>query len=193
MSAKPHALLVDPESIPAELKALRQWVAWQYQWVADRLEWAKVPLQAVPLLGNTPTPRRAASTKPKTWASFDEALQAYELHPPMAGEVLPPDDANSTGNNGLDGIGLCLTADDPYCGIDLDKCLKDGNVTCEHARHILELMADTYIEVSPSGTGLRIFARGKKPGGRSKRGNIEMYDGAGGRYLTVTGRVWRQP
>ncbi len=188
MSAKPHALLVDPDEIPAELKVLQQWVAWSYQWNHERSEWAKIPLQAKLLLRDPPVARKAASTRANTWSSFEEALTAYQLHPPMTGEVLPPQ-----ANAGLDGIGLCLTADDPYCGIDVDKCLKDGNVTCEHARHILELMAGAYIEVSPSSTGLRIFARGKKPGKRSKRGNIEMYDGTGGRYLTVTGHAWGQP
>lgn len=192
MTPKPHALLVDPDHIPAELKALGQWVVWSYQWAADRLEWAKIPLQARLLLRDPPVVRKAASTRPNTWATFEEALKAYQLHPPTAGEVLLPQ-----GNTGLDGIGICLTAAGPYCGIDLDKCLKDGpwepRITCEHARHILEFKADTYIEVSPSGTGLRIFARGKKPGKRSKRGNVEMYDGTGGRYLTVTGHVWGQP
>ena len=44
---------------------------------------------------------------------------------------------------------------------------------------------DSYTEISPSGTGIRIFARGKLPPGGRKRGRFEMYET--GRYLTVTG------
>src|SRR5262245_40139239 len=55
---------------------------------------------------------------------------------------------------------------------------------------------DTYTEVSPSATGLRIVAAGRKPDReRSKNGPVEIYDGLtkkgkpGGRYLTFTGHV----
>jgi hypothetical protein len=44
---------------------------------------------------------------------------------------------------------------------------------------------DTYTEVSPSGTGIRMFLRGALPGTGRKKGKIEVYDQ--GRYLTVTG------
>ena len=44
----------------------------------------------------------------------------------------------------------------------------------------------SYAELSPSGTGVKIFARGKLPkGGRKKVGDFETYDS--GRYFTVTG------
>jgi primase-polymerase (primpol)-like protein len=53
---------------------------------------------------------------------------------------------------------------------------------------------ESYTELSPSGTGLRIVARGRKPDRRrSKKGPVEIYDGLtakgepGGRYLTFTG------
>jgi hypothetical protein len=44
---------------------------------------------------------------------------------------------------------------------------------------------NSYTEVSPSGTGLRIFAQGKLSGEGRKRGPIELYDQK--RFLTVTG------
>jgi putative DNA primase/helicase len=191
VSFKPHALPVDPEGIPEELKQLPQWVVWHYEWIHKRQEWAKVPLQSRPLLQTPPDAQCARTNDMSTWGTFDEAMQAYQAHPPMAGDVAPSENPNEEANDGLDGIGLCLTKADPYIGIDLDDCLIDGLLIDEQARQVLELMTGTYTEVSPSGTGLRIFTKGTKPGKRCKRGNIEMYDGSSGRYLTVTGHVWR--
>jgi putative DNA primase/helicase len=44
---------------------------------------------------------------------------------------------------------------------------------------------DTYTEVSPSNTGLRLFGRGKIPPGGHRKDKIEVYDA--GRYFAVTG------
>ena len=41
-------------------------------------------------------------------------------------------------------------------GIDLDHCLEDGKLL-PWAKKITGRFADAYIEVSPSGTGIRIF------------------------------------
>jgi putative DNA primase/helicase len=43
----------------------------------------------------------------------------------------------------------------------------------------------TYWEISPSGTGLRGFGYGRKPGGRCRTGDFEIY--THGRYLCITG------
>ena len=43
----------------------------------------------------------------------------------------------------------------------------------------------TYWEISPSGTGLRGFGYGRKPGSRCRAGDFEMY--VSGRYLCITG------
>jgi primase-polymerase (primpol)-like protein len=44
----------------------------------------------------------------------------------------------------------------------------------------------SYTEYSPTGTGLHVIVRGGLPGGRNRKGPIEMYDR--GRFFTVTGR-----
>ena len=84
------------------------------------------------------------------------------------------------------GLGFVLTADDPFVGIDLDNCFTEEGKILPWAQEIVE-MIDSYTEVSPSGTGIRIFVKGKLPGEHCRTGNIEMYQQ--GRYLTVTGRV----
>jgi putative DNA primase/helicase len=44
---------------------------------------------------------------------------------------------------------------------------------------------NSYTEISPSGTGLRVITRAKLPAGGRKRGNIECYESR--RYLTISG------
>ncbi len=188
---KPHALLVDPEAIPQELKDLVQWVNWRYEPNDKQNDWTKVPKNPKAALNGRDS--NASTTNAKTWGTFDQAWAAYQMHPPMVGDVPMPNDPKSAGNNGLDGIGLVLGADNPYCGVDLDKCLKDGQLTSEDAREALELLSGTYMEISPSGTGIRVFCVATKPGTECKTGTREMYDKNGGRFLTLTGHTYGEP
>lgn len=109
----------------------------------------------------TVTGRNASSTNPETWADFDTVAQS------------------DIG----DGFGFVLNGDGIAC-IDLDHCLVDGRAL-PWAREILARCPDTYVEVSPSGTGLHIFGFAHVGKGRRSDG-VEVYDR--GRYMTVTGR-----
>ena len=92
-----------------------------------------------------------------------------------------------------DGIGILVNG--KIVGIDLDHCLEDGKLL-PWAKKITGCFADTYIEVSPSGTGIRIFCL--LPDGfiydtavyYIKHGDIEVYiPGHTNRFLTVTGNA----
>jgi len=116
--------------------------------------------------------RKASTTNSKTWASYKDAVAAYK-------------------GGGFDGIGFVFTKDDPYCGIDLDHCLVDGKLLV-WAEELLTMLRPCYVEISPSGKGLHVIVRAKKPGPRCKTGygsgEVEMY--AQGRYFTMTGEPW---
>lgn len=144
-------------SIPPELRQSPHWVYWKWEERNGKI--TKPPYDAVTHYG-------ARSTDPETWHSFEEAMAAAEQRG--------------------SGVGYVLSAEDDLVGIDLDHC-RDAvsGVVDDWARDIVREIA-SYTEVSPSGTGLRIFVRGKLPPEGRKRGNIEMYDRE--RYLTVTGR-----
>jgi len=105
---------------------------------------------------------------PNTWLTFNKARHAYE-------------------KGGFSGVGIMLTPSLDLVGVDLDKCVEDGKLTRFH--NVAKLMASNfYVEVSPSGTGIRAFTYGKLP--RDFVGDgIEIYSGHGGRYLTLTGNV----
>ncbi len=124
---------------------------------------AKVPYCA------SATNRLASVTDPRTWSSFEHAERAYV-------------------EGCYSGVGFVLNGDG-IVGVDLDKCAPDG-VPSTDALNLLSHLGCQYIELSPSGNGLRGFGYGDDIKGR--RGvldglNVELYSSA--RYLTVTGRV----
>lgn len=114
--------------------------------------------------------RLAKSDSPTTWATFEE-VTAVGSH--------------------YDGIGFVFCGADPYSGIDLDNCLDDDGALKGWAKPIVERFADTYMEVSPSGRGVKIWVRGKQPAGCRadfEDGKVEIY--SRGRFFTVTGKVF---
>jgi hypothetical protein len=116
---------------------------------------------------NPHTGKEADTTRPGTWGSFSRACEAVDKY-------------------GNAGVGFVFTREDPYCGVDLDNCVDDGGVA-PWAMEIVEAL-DSYTELSPSGTGLKVFVEASKPGSRCRTGDIEMYDSA--RFFTFTGDVF---
>ena len=95
-----------------------------------------------------------------------------------------------------DGIGIRVNG--RIIGIDLDHCVVDGQML-PWAKEIVERFSDTYIEISPSGTGIRILAL--MPEGYIydtstfyiKKEKIEIYvAGATNRFVSLTGNVYQQ-
>jgi putative DNA primase/helicase len=161
-SRKPPTMRIDPSGIPSELKTLRQWVRWRWEWGEKRKAWTKVPIQ--------PTrDRKASTTNPKTWGAFKDALSHVGIH-------------------GTDGIGFVFTPDDPYCGVDLDSCRNPETGEIAPAAVEITRGLDSFTEASPTGTGVHVIVRGALPGGAGrKRGWLEVYDR--GRYFAFTGAV----
>jgi primase-polymerase (primpol)-like protein len=82
----------------------------------------------------------AKANDPATWATFPAAWDYCLQH---AGDV--------------DGVGFVFAQDDPFSGIDLDNArdVRTGQLEPWAARVVEDL--DSYAEVSPSGTGVKIF------------------------------------
>lgn len=162
MDTKPIALSLRPEAIPESLTSIPRWLLWKYikkKKPDGTVFWTKVPFQC----DGTP----ASTTNPATWCSYEEALDAW-----MVGD--------------FDGIGMTLGAD--VQGIDLDDCRdpETGELS-ELAKEVLDRI-DGYAEVSPSGTGIKLFAKTNLDGSRTKKEmGVELY--REGRYFTVTGQA----
>jgi primase-polymerase (primpol)-like protein len=142
-------------NIPPDLIALDQWVLWRTE-IRDGKP-TKVPK-------NPRTGFNASTIDPETWGTFDVVKAAYE-------------------NGNYDGIGFVFTGSDPYCGIDLDKCRDQATGKIDPGAQWIIENIDSYTEVSPSETGVKIFAVGELP--NRKKGNIEAYSSK--RFFTMTG------
>lgn len=147
----------DFERIPSELKNRPQWVCWQEESRGGKP--TKVPY-------NPATRKRADSQDPTTWGTFEQAL-------------------NTANQNGFKGIGFVFSADDPYCGVDLDKCRDpEAGVIGPNAQELITKIS-SYSEASPSKTGVHIVVKATLPPKGRRKGKVEMYDS--GRYFTFTG------
>jgi putative DNA primase/helicase len=146
-------------TIPVELKALPNWVCWKI--VTRDAKPTKPPV-------NPFTGELADSSDPATWGDYETALRYFEAHK----------------RDGIKGIGFEF-GNSPFAGVDLDHVRDPETGTVETwAQEIID-KADSYAEISPSGTGVHIFAIGQLPGGGRRRGDVEMYEE--GRYFTSTG------
>ena len=146
--------------IICELAERPQWVVWKEAPTPDGKKLRKEPLD--PFGGH-----RASVTNPAKWGTIEEATK-YAL------------------TTDVNGIGFVLTGLEGYTVIDLDKVIGDDGRIEPWASDVVERF-NTYTEISPSGTGLHIWCRGRPPGPRCRTKNIEMY--ANKRYITVTGRM----
>jgi primase-polymerase (primpol)-like protein len=130
-----------------------------------RRQWVRHTESKLPLVADAGR-RAASSTDPETWRSYSAAKRS------RAGV----------------GIGFVLSGSDRLVCIDLDHAIADGQVL-PWARAILDRCPATYVELSPSGTGLHVWGYGPVGRGRKiRRGEeaIEIY--GWGRYITVTGK-----
>jgi len=158
------------ENVPQVLKDQPQWVCWHYEMDKDGRT-LKVPYDAK-------NNRKASSTDPTTWTSFEQAIETFE--------------SSETYN----GVGYVFSKDDPFGGIDLDDCRYGDGSLAPWAQKIVDLFA-SYTEISPSENGVKIFFRGRKPQfagcavkniAGNEPGELEVYDQA--RYFCVTGNIY---
>ncbi|TWU38580.1 AAA family ATPase [Novipirellula artificiosorum] len=159
------------QNIPPSLLSVPQWVCWRSV-IRDNRP-TKEPID--PRNG-----RLAKTNDPSTWSDFEKAWDRFES-------------SHGTNGIGLNGIGFVFTADDPFAGVDIDDCLAESGEYTWGADIVSNF--DTYAEVSPSGTGVKLFLCGAKPSFAQCRkegfgplmiGKVEVYDQ--GRFFTVTGK-----
>ncbi|MFO0084835.1 MAG: hypothetical protein ACK52L_03010, partial [Pirellula sp.] len=87
------------QNCPSCIRDRNQWVAWKY------VERGGKPTKA-PI--NPHNGALASSTDASTWGTFAEAIEACRR------------------NASLAGVGFVFTADDPYCGVDLDDSVDES-------------------------------------------------------------------
>lgn len=157
--------MTNPLNIPPELAAVPNWVCWRAEPNKDP---AKKPLK-VPYSARAGY--RASSVDRADWCTFGEAMAA-------------------SGN--YSGIGFVLDGSG-LAGVDIDHCVTDGTPD-PAALALLDKLGAAYVELSPSGTGLRAFGHAPNlpsgVAGKLHGMHVELY--TSGRYLTVTGNTLRR-
>ena len=152
------------DRIPLELQKLHRWVTWKFE-----SRHGKKP-RKVPYNPTLPS-SRASSTDTETWGTFDQACAAWA-------------------EGGYMGIGFVLNGDG-IAGVDLDDCVDANGTPSALAMKVLETLQAGYIELSPSGTGLRAigYAENLSSGvdGELSDLSVELYTSK--RYLTMTGHA----
>lgn len=148
------------DCLPELLRVERRHVNWRYEGNPE----TKV-LKIAGTLSN------ASSTNPRTWRTFSECVAAMERHPGRYA-----------------GVGRVIAKSDPFVGIDLDDVRdpETGKLSIR-AAEIIRLLY-SYAEVSPSGTGVKLWIRARLERAYKKPG-VEVYPH--GRYFTLTG--WMLP
>lgn len=157
---------------PDYIRKRPQWVCWRYFKRGNSI--TKPPYR--PDNG-----RNAKVDNPGTWSSFGVALKAF----------------SSPNGNKFDGVGFVLTLSGKIIGVDLDHVIRPDGSLEPWAEDVVRSL-DSYTEVSPSRTGLRILCKGyvATPGTGFRLSmpgpdgcKFELY--THGRYLTITG--WTLP
>lgn len=139
-------------------------------WNLEKRKGRKTKVPYNPITGN-----HAYVDNPETFVDFETAVNAVSNY---------------------SGIGIRVNG--RIIAIDLDHCIENGQLF-KWAKEVVERFNNTYIEISPSGTGIRILAL--MPEGYAydsttfyiKKGNVEVYvAGATNRFVTLTGNVYQK-
>lgn len=152
--------------VPHELRELRAWLLWKLKPKAGRPgEWDKVPYYASRQLR---TGRQGGDSDVAQLVDFAEAMAAL----------------SADTRHEFAGVGLAVLPCHDVCALDLDKVHLDAERQALAER---VTASGSYVERSPSGTGLRAFFRGKPGIGDHKNHahGVEMFESAG--FVTVTG------
>jgi putative DNA primase/helicase len=148
------------KNIPRELQEIPQWVCWELRPRRNEKP-AKCPMSPL----NFGQDSRV--NDPTTWGTFDQAMGCFLGHKQLAG------------------VGFVFADTDNFTGIDLDDCRDPDTGMLSDQAQTIAFTFNSYTEVSPSGTGIKIFICGTSPGDRQRQNNIEIY--SCDHYFTVTG------
>jgi hypothetical protein len=157
------------ESLPEALRTKPQWMGTRFRRSKNNPERFEKPPHSV--VGGVVSDFVVDKTNPANWATFEDAALALS-------------------RGAVDAIGIVLTDQEPFYGIDGDGCINHD--TGEIAGRVADFIHDhaSYTEVSISGTGVRVIGIGEKPSWAKTVSyemgfKLEVYDHAA--FLVMTG------
>lgn len=180
-------IVVIPAGIPQELKEVMPcWAPFEYEIKTDpktgKPKRVKVPHRV------TPSGRYKRNSSKyedrRWWSTFERAYAIYSKNDQKFAHVPQQD-----------GIGFFTNKDLPYTVIDLDNAVDSETGLLRPWAQSIASRFNTYAEISPSGTGIKLFCRGRKPVDNSRAHDLVFEDGSiyeleiydQKQYVTVTG------
>ena len=143
---------------PASLKSAPVWALWRIE--GSNGSTTKVPYSAR-------YNGRASSTNPDSWSSYDDVVMKYKSMPDFYS-------------------GLAVVVTDGLIFVDVDHCIDQDGEMSQAASDIVEHLHGQYTEISQSGTGIHILAKGTIPRSfKNSKNGVEMYSSA--RFCALTG------
>lgn len=169
MIASAPNIALNRARIPKLLKNVNRWLVWRAGHPKPNGKFDKVPI-------DPNTGRNINGTDSANWMSFEEACATYDAGLCSGIGFALCDKPIAS----VDGIPLYLAA------LDYDHCADK----MDEIRRVHKALGKSYVEISPSGAGIRMFALSDTPicGGNAGNGR-EIY--GNGRFMTVTGHDGR--
>ena len=161
---KPSFHLKGSVTAPAEIRELQGWLIWRVE-VNEAGKRLKVPYYA---------------NREKRYGKNGGAHERTKLVTFAAA-------VNAASRHGFDGVGLALMPEFNLTVLDFDHCVSGGRLNDK----VAAMIADTYAEFSPSGTGVHAIYRGAMPNKKShanaERWGFETFHSKG--FVTFSGNV----
>ena len=158
--------MLNEKYYPESLKNLPIWALWRIE-TDQKGRPTKVPY-------SPHYDGKASSTNPKTWGTFKQAEWKYKSRPGF-----------------YNGISLIISKEYGLVFIDIDHCVEEDGSLSETAFDIVRSFSHQFMELSQSGKGVHIIARGTIPRNfKNSNNGVEMY--ADKRFCSMTGCVFEK-
>ncbi len=156
---RPKVMPVHVGDLPYELTAGARFVMWDWVWNPGSAKWTKPPYSAL-------TNSKTDATNPTNGVPLDIAITAAARY-------------------GRAGVGRMLFEADGFVAWDFDDCYDAATNTITSPRvQAIVTELDSYCEITPSRTGLRVWVKASIAKAH-KRAGAEVYGSA--RFMTLTG------
>lgn len=157
-------LLSNIDNIPAELKDMKGWLCYKITEIHETQKGPKFnKIPVYPSSGHNRSGAQGSQSDIKNLGTFDDAITALKA------------------NSHLAGIGFAPLSDFGVVCLDVDHCVTDGVIR----EDVVDLVEQTYAEVSPSGSGVRALWLGESATLKNNAVGYELFHGTG--FVTITG------
>lgn len=162
---------------PEPLRSARAWLVWRLIQKDGQKKPSKIPFYV------SGHPRGWPNGRPADGKPTEAQPEAPQASPLDRAAMVTFDQARAAA--GYDGVGFATFSDLGVVALDFDNVIENGIVD----PRVLDVVAESYAEVSPSGNGIRAFFLGNLPSRKDTKGNpsLEVFGDTG--FVTFTGNV----